>query len=252
MKKESKNFSLPELRHDGERFWKGQKMLVISPHPDDEAFGCGGTMAKAKALGCEVYLMVFSVGDLNFFEKKKWVTARERLQELKKVSNILGLDGCEVLYTDAKTHLRLDAIPRRDLIAKIETESSVSLNRIRPTILAIPAPSYNQDHEAVFKAGLAAARIHAGGIKANPPAVLVYDSPTLSWNEAGREFRPNFYVDISDYLEIKLKLIRTYSSQRRHPNDPASLESLEDLTRARGREAGRAACEAFEARRLIF
>jgi N-acetylglucosamine malate deacetylase 1 len=233
------------------RFWKGQRILVVSPHPDDEVFGCGGTMAKAKALGAEVYLMIFSVGDLKFFEKKEIVTAKERLQEVKKVATILDLDGYDVLYTDAQTHLRLDAIPRRDLISQVETRSKVSMQKIQPTIIAIPAPSYNQDHEAVFEACLAATRIHAGGIKANPSTVLIYDSPTLSWNQAGREFHPNFYVDIADHLKTKLKLIQAYRSQARHENDPTSLKSLEDLAHVRGREVGRDACEAYMTARFV-
>jgi len=236
---------------DAPRFWKGQRLLVVSPHPDDEVYGCGGTMAKAKALGAEVYLMMFSVGDLQFYEKKKWVDAERRLKELGKVSRLLKLDGADVIYKDTQTHLRLDALPRRDLVAWIEKKSAVSLERIQPTILAIPAPSYNQDHEAVFRACFTAARVHAGGLKASPRTVLVYDSPTLSWNTRGREFHPNFYVDISGYLAIKLKLIRIYASQKRHPHDPTGIQNLEEYARIRGREVGREACEAYVAYRFI-
>lgn len=233
------------------RFWKGQRLLVVAPHPDDEVYGCGGTMAKAKALGCEVYVMIYSVGDLKFFEKRGVVKAAERLKEVEKVSEILHLDGIEVIYKDAETHLRLDRIPRRDLIAWLERKGSLSLEKIRPTILALPAPSYNQDHEAVFEAGFTAARIHAGGLKATPETVLVYDSPTLSWNYYGREFHPNFYVDISQYLDTKKRLVQAYASQKRHPSDPTGLQSLEEIARVRGREVGRGACEGYMAYRFL-
>lgn len=241
-----------KMLRDAAKFWKGKKMLVVSPHPDDEVFGCGGTMAKAKALGCRVYLLIFSVGDLKFYEKKKkFVRAKERLSELSEVAKILKLDGMHVVYQDAKTHMRLDSIPRRDLVNVIESESPIALDRIRPDIFAIPAPSYNQDHEAVFKACFTAARIHAGGTKASPETVLVYESPTLSWIPEGGEFHPNFYVDISDYLKIRSQLVRAYVSQQRHPNDPTSFANLEDLARLRGRQVGRGACEAFRAYRIV-
>lgn len=233
------------MKTDSEKFWQGQRMLVVSPHPDDEVYGLGGTMAKARKLGCEVYLMIISAGDLKFFEKKKIVTAKERVKEVREVAKILKLNGVDVIYQDAHTHLRLDSLPRRDLVAWIESKSSAALQKVRPTILAIPAPSYNQDHEAVFKAGLTASRIHVGGLKATPRTVLVYDSPTLFWNEKGKEFRPNFYVEISDYLKIKERLVRAYRSQARDPKDPTSLQSVVDLARVRGREVGLGACEGF-------
>lgn len=47
-----------------------QRFLVISPHADDESFGCAGTMARIKDLGGEVYVMVCSVGDLQHYDGK--------------------------------------------------------------------------------------------------------------------------------------------------------------------------------------
>ena len=49
-------------------FLKKQRLLVISPHADDEAYGCAGTIAKIKDLGGEVYIMVKSVGDLKHYD----------------------------------------------------------------------------------------------------------------------------------------------------------------------------------------
>lgn len=233
-------------------YWCKQKLLVISPHPDDEVFGCAGTMAKAKSFGCEVYVMILSVGDLKFYEKKTWVTIQEREREVEKVARILGLDGYDIIFKDTEKHLRLDTLPRRDLVSKIERGSVVSLDRIQPTMVAIPAPSYNQDHVAVFEACLTATRIHAGGKKVSPETVLVYESPTLSWNEEQRKFHPNFYVDIAAHLEVRRKCILAYATQRRDPKDPCSLENLEDLARVRGREVGRVACEAYQAYRIIY
>ena len=233
------------------KFWKGQKLLVVSPHPDDEVFGCGGTMAKAKALGAEVYLMIVSVGNLKFYEKKSLVKGDARVKEVSKVARMLKLNGIDIVYNDTEKHMRLDAIPRRDLIAKIERESPLSLNRLQPTILAIPAPSYNQDHEAVYEAAFTASRIHAGGFKSSPDTVLVYDSPTLSWNHPGREFHPNFYVEVSKYAALKRKLVLAYQSQRRDPKDPCSVENIDDLLATRGREVGRAACEGFMVYRFV-
>ena len=40
-----------------------QRILVVAPHPDDEALGAGGTMAKAHDLGFEVWVVLLTSGD---------------------------------------------------------------------------------------------------------------------------------------------------------------------------------------------
>ena len=39
-----------------------KKVLVIAAHPDDEVLGCGGTMAKLVADGCEVNVLIVTDG----------------------------------------------------------------------------------------------------------------------------------------------------------------------------------------------
>ena len=109
-----------------DEFLSKQRFLVISPHADDESFGCAGTMARIKDLGGEVYVIVCSVGDLQHYDgKEDIVTGSKREEELTKVMNYLKVDDFDILYRDAETHLRLDAIPRRDLIHQIEQESKL-------------------------------------------------------------------------------------------------------------------------------
>lgn len=250
MKKASRKTSISSQEIE-KRFWKEKKVLLISPHPDDEVFGCAGTLAKARDLGAEVYVTFFSVSDLKFYEKRGVVKGDERLKEIQKVAALLKWKDHDVIYIDSKKHMKLDAVPQFELIGQLENESRFALNRLQPDIVMIPAPSYNQDHRAVFDACFTALRIHAGGIKHSADTVLVYDSPTLTWNTKEREFHPNFYVDISDYVDLKLKAVQAYASQKRDSRDPCSLESVRDLAYTRGREVGRKACEAYMLYRQI-
>ncbi len=42
----------------------GAKVLVLAPHPDDEVFGCGATLAQMAQAGCEIHVIVLTDGVL--------------------------------------------------------------------------------------------------------------------------------------------------------------------------------------------
>jgi len=234
-------------------FLAQQTLLVVTPHADDEAFGCAGTMAKMKHLGATVYVMLMSVGDvLQYNGQSGPVPGAVREQEFARAMDLLGVDGHDIVYRETKNHLRLDMIARRELIAKIERESTVSLEKVRPTMVALPATSYNQDHVAVFHAGFTACRPHLPELKHSPSVVLAYENPTLFWNVEREKFHPNFYVDVSDFLKVKLDTLRCHASQQRPSLHHCSLENLESLTRVRGREISVEAAEAFMCYRFVL
>ncbi|GMV99746.1 MAG: GlcNAc-PI de-N-acetylase [Candidatus Hydrogenedentota bacterium] len=227
-------------------FLSKQRMLVIAPHADDECFGCAGTMARIKDLGGEVYCIICSVGDLKHYDGKQAIvegTTREK--EVKDVMDFLRVDDWEILFRDEQTHLRLDAIPRRDLISLFERDARLALDKIQPTILAIPIASYNQDHEAVFRAAWTAARPGVPSIKSFQPIVLGYDNTSLFWSMEREKFHPNFYIDISAYLEHKLKALSMHQSQMRDAIHHSSLQNVEYIARVRGREISREAAEGY-------
>ena len=68
------------------------KILVVVAHPDDETFGCGGTIAKFSQLGFEVYAVFFSDGETSRNIKsisKKLIY--QRIKSAKKSCKILGI-----------------------------------------------------------------------------------------------------------------------------------------------------------------
>lgn len=265
--------------------WGRQRLLVLAPHADDETFGCGGLMAKVKAEGGQVYVIVASVGDLHHYgatsdtspvpaatgaggggrpgaaetrghataepggSGRTLVTGAERARELDAAMTALRVDGYEILFTDPNTHLRLDAIPRRDLVARIERDARYALDKIGPTVLILPEVSYNQDHEALFKAGFTACRPHLPSSKPFVRVVLSSDAPQLGWNFQG--FHPNFYVDITEHLEAKLRAHACHRSQLRPEPHHASLQSVERLARVRGAEVSVEAAEAYRCYRFM-
>ena len=230
-----------------------QRCLVIAPHPDDEAFGCGGTMAKLKAEGSEVFVIAVSAGDVHHYNVQKYsfVTGKTRQEEFEAAMKLLKADDYELIYNDSEIHLKLDALPLKELISLFEKDCRLSIDRVKPTMVILPAISYNQDHEAVFRAGFTACRPSLPDVKSFQKIVLSCDNPAISWSLEREKFHPNFYVDISDHLDKKLKIVSCYKSQVRSRLHHASLENIEWLARVRGREVSVEAAEAFMVHRLL-
>jgi hypothetical protein len=58
-----------------EKFSKDDRVLILAPHPDDEAIGAGGLIQRALSAGAKVNIICFTNGDFNqaaflVYEKK--------------------------------------------------------------------------------------------------------------------------------------------------------------------------------------
>lgn len=226
---------------------KEKILLVLAPHPDDEMLGCGGLIAKIKDLRGKVFVIIFAVGNVKQFGGES--NTKKRLEEVGDVMNFMKVDGYEIIYIDDNIHLKLDTLPRKELIDIIESKSKFSINNVNPDIIAIPSfACQNQDHEAVFHASFTACRPRIKKGLNSAPMVLVYEQPDIFW--AFRVFRPNFYVDITPYLSTKLKALSFYSSQMREEPNLRSIDNVERMARLRGSEICVEAAEAFECYRF--
>jgi LmbE family N-acetylglucosaminyl deacetylase len=237
-----------------DEFLARQRLLVITPHADDETYGCAGSIARIKALGGLVYVVLATAGDVVHFADgdPKLITHQTRLGEFESVMRLLKVDDWDLLYSDEDSHLALDMKPRRELVRRLESTGKLAIERVRPTMLMIPAPSYNQDHEALFRACITATRPGVPGQRHVVPTVLAYDNTALFWSFGQERFQPTYYIDISEYLDVKIKAMRLHFSQVRPPIYHGSPESLELATRLRGREVSVAAAEGFSVLRAVF
>lgn len=239
-------------------FLARQRVLVISPHADDETYGCAGTIARIKSLGGEVRVILTSVADLAHYgesgdgSRSTVVSHRTRVDEFESVMKHLEVDDWEVLFTDTQTHLALDVVPRKTLVALIESDARLSIDRLEPTMVMIPAPSYNQDHEALYRACVTATRPGAPGQKYTVPFVLAYDNTSLFWSGEVTRFHPNLYIDVSEFLGVKIDALGLHTSQVRESLYHGSPEGLDLATRTRGREVSVEAAEGFVLLRGLY
>ena len=223
-----------------------ERLLVIAPHADDEVLGCGGLISKVKKDGGKVYALIFNVGSIVKENNLKFTLIWKK--EAKTALATLKVDDYETVYDKPDDNRYLDAKPLHQLISRIETESKVSLEKINPTIVAIPTVhSHHQDHVHVARACMAALRPISTPIS---PLVLSYEAPEHSrWSVSGT-FEPNFYVDIEDFIDTKIKAFYKYKSQVRIGG--RDKHTIKNQAEYRGKEVGRKMCEAFYVHRLII
>ncbi len=150
-----------------------ERVLVIAAHPDDEALGCGGTIARHASCGDEVHLLFIADGETS------------RVMKALPNRNFMAHKAAEVLGAKPPTFLdysdqRLDQVALLEITKLIEAEIMLD----RPTIVYTHhAGDLNLDHRIVHQAAMTALRPLP-----NSPVKAIYAFEVLSSTEWGTGF----------------------------------------------------------------
>lgn len=225
-----------------------ERVLVISPHGDDEALGCGGLLAKLSGWGCESHILYLAVDNFRHYGLDRRATYEERVKEIESVNELLGCTH-EIAYGDQDLIEKLDTLPQRELVDLFEGV----INEHRPDLLLLPSGSdYDQDHIATFRAAFAAARPIAEQFgKWLVPHVFTYEMTKLNWAVEPLP-RSVAYCDISGHMDVKLEAVKRHETQLRPSPHIRSLESVSALASVRGKEIGVEYAEAFSVLRTVI
>lgn len=228
--------------------------LVIAPHPDDEVFGCGGLINRIKSEGGKVFVLFITVGTTKDFSSKGESTAEGRIAEIERVAKILSFDGYKIALPGNDYHLRLDAVPQKELIHVIERGDDISLETINPDIVLTPNESdYNQDHRAIYYATMTAVRPASQQFKSFQPLVLTYELPYQEWNVLDSQSMPNMFIRLEEEdMSAKLAALECYKSQIKSPESPLSAHGVKALASYHGLQCGCSAAEAYHVKRLTI
>lgn len=213
-----------------------RRLLVVAPHPDDEVLGVGGTLARAAAEGDETFVLIVTRG----FPPRFVVSDTERVQEEARRAH--ALLGVQETFTLAFPAAELNSTPHADLNAEIAR----IIDEVRPERLFVPfTGDLHLDHQRVFASSLVAARPSSAW---SPKATYAYETLSeTNWNAPyiSPSFQPNVFVDVSAYLETKIRAMQAYTSQVRPSPHERSVEALRALATLRGSTVGVAAAEAL-------
>ena len=188
---------------------RGERLLVLAPHPDDEVIGCGGLVAQHLREGRAVRIVIATDG------AEANAGASDREEESRRGVAMLG-DGAEL------TFLRF---PDRGLDERIGQQLRDVLASYRPDLILVPSPiEIHPDHFALAKA-------FCDVVQGDELLFADLATAKVAFYEVGQPLRPNALVDISDVADAKYAAIAEHRSQ---------TERLDYTAFARGLNAYRA------------
>ncbi|AGT30815.1 deacetylase [Geobacillus genomosp. 3] len=186
---------------------KERHVLVVFPHPDDEAFGVSGTIAQHVQIGTPVTYACLTLGEMGRNMGVPPFANRETLplirkQELEEACRVLGIRDLRLLGYRDKTVEFEDENELADRIAAIVAETNPSL-----VITFYPGYSVHPDHDAC---GAAVIRALKRRPKNERPTVHCVAFAKNCEQDLGQ---PDVIRDVSPVIETKLAAIRAHRSQ---------------------------------------
>ena len=206
-------------------------------------------MAKWANEGAEVYSLIMAEGATSRDKTRDREYRNVDLAHLglaaQKASDLLGIASVELLsYPDN----RMDSVDLLDVVKSVEDR----IKKINPdTVVTHHSADLNIDHQVIHEAVMAACRPQPGHpvkriLSFEVPSSTEWQSPTF-----GNSFIPNWFEDISDTLESKIRALEAYETEMREWPHARSIKAVEHLARWRGASIGREAAEAFILERAI-
>lgn len=223
-----------------------KNVLVVAAHPDDEILGCGATVAKLKEEGYDIYTLILGEGVTSRDDKRDRDANIEQINHLKsEINDANNIVGVSEVFTSDFPDNRFDTVAFLDIVKEVERIKS----QVQPSIIFTHFQhDLNVDHQITAKAVLTATRPMEGECVKEIYAFEVLSS--TEWNFPTR-FSPNYFVDTSKTLDLKVKAMDVYKSELREYPHPRSLKGIELLSQQWGMKVGVKYAEAFEVVRVI-
>lgn len=227
-----------------------KKVLVVAAHPDDEVLGCGATIAKHAEAGDEVHVVILAEGVTSRDKVRQRTNHTTELSELANTAHTANkILGVKSLSLHDLPDNRLDSVDLLDIVKMIEN----SVQSLKPDILYTHhVGDVNIDHRRIHDAVITATRPQPGQ---SVKTLLFFEvQSSTEWQPPGSAppFAPNWFVDVSLTLELKMKALAAYTMEMRDWPHARSCEAVEYLARWRGASVGCDAAEAFVLGRQIL
>ena len=198
-------------------------IVVFGAHPDDMEIGMGGTIARHIQAGDSLRMILATIPSRHDL----------RLAEARRGAEILG---AEFRFLDLPAE---DLMYNRAIVRGIDE----ILHEVSPDLIYTHwDQDSHQDHNTLSRAVFSAAR-------KNRCSLLMYEQ-TIPGGIVPGGFNNQAYVDISDFMELKMESIRAHVSQEK-ANGNGWLDGVKGRAMYRGYQMNARYAEAFEVVKAI-
>ena len=227
-----------------------QRVLVVTPHPDDAEIWCGGTLASWIKEGAEVHYLLCTNGgrgtDRFDITSKELSEARE--QEQLDAAQILGVKNVVMLHhPDGELEDTGDF--RKEIVRQIRL--------VKPEVVLSTEPYpmnmlWHRDHRITGQVALDAVfpyardHLHFGELWSEEGLEPHKTGTILFW---GTE-RPDTFIDIEPTLQQKIESIKAHRTQMEGRSEEEFMKFVKERAKAAGAENGHQYAEAF--RKVTF
>jgi N-acetylglucosamine malate deacetylase 1 len=217
-------------------------VLAIAAHPDDIEIAMSGTMLHLRDRGWQLHYVNLADGRCGSTTLDPTTCAATRLEEARRAAAALGATFYGPLCRDMEI---LYSAPLLRQVAAI-------VRQARPSIVLTHAPSdYMEDHEQTCRLAVSAAFAHGMPNFATDPPAEAYDDPVTIYHAQphgnatplNQPVHPDFFVDTSERIEEKKRLLGYHESQyawlKASQGMDSYIQTMVDLSAQLGQMSGR-------------
>ena len=220
-------------------------ILAVGAHPDDIEILCAGTLARYAQQGHAIFLASFTCGDMGDLEILPPELGRIRKAEAEASATALG---ARLLWPGVTDELVFPNEEQRRIMIDL-------LRQADPDVIFTHSPNdYHPDHRYVSQ--LVFDSYFQKGLPHLPdqrmPACRFGQSQVYYMdNLGGIAFEPQEYVDITEVIETKIRMLQCHQSQLKAMKNLARTNII-DMVRTQAAFRGlAAACQYAEAFRRL-
>lgn len=210
-------------------------VLVISPHPDDETLGAGGTLLKLKSNGHKIdWLNVTNMkAEYGYTDER----VRERNEEIAKVKEAYSFDGFWNLEMEPAGMNKYET-------GKLVSQFKQIFEKTKPELLLLPYQyDVHSDHRVIFDTVYSCTKAFRAPYLKTVLSMEILSETDQTQKEKG--FAPNVFVDISPFIDKKIEIMKIYKNEIDTAPFPRNENAIRGLAAYRGATAYYEYSEAF-------